>query len=592
MAMTASVTVGCGSQEPADTDHTDAVVPQVREITVRPESITPPPGILPLFTEIAQTAGIRFNRHDDIRGLHRHIEANGGGAALFDFDCDGQLDILLTNGCRLPRKERDESHSNQLFRGHGDDKYSPVTEDAGLIQHDYFFGCATGDFDNDGFDDLYVTSFDRNSLWHNNGDATFTEIAATSLPDPPRWSSSAAFADVNRDGILDLYVVNYLQASDDPVRLCPRRDSPDGYMQCPPTAFVAAADVLLIGDGAGEFRDGTIECGIDGVDGKGLGVVIFDANEDAWPEIYVANDGMPNFMYVNESSSQAVQSTDGPRFPVFRERAMLWGAAVNAKGAAESSMGIACGDYDADGRPDLFLTHFFGETNTIYRNVEGSMFLDESTRSRLGPSSRMVLGFGVGFVDCDNDGWLDLFVANGHVDDMTWAVDQEPYRMRPQLYRNERDGRFVEVSRWAGDYFQANWIGRGAAVGDLDNDGDMDVVVSHQLAHSAVLRNDTQTDHRSVVLRLIGRAPSNRSAIGAKIEASGLDMKLVRQIVGGDGYQSAHDRRVHIGLGKRQSVPRLDIQWPSGRRESWANVAAGAYTIVEGDSPAVHPLKD
>jgi hypothetical protein len=502
------------------------------------------------------------------------------------------LDILFTNGCRLPRKDRDASHSNQLFRRHSDGQYTRVTAEAGLIQHDYFFGCATGDFDNDGFDDVYVTSFDRNSLWHNNGDATFSEIAAQALPDPPRWSSSAAFADVNRDGILDLYVVNYLQSSDDPPRLCPRRDSPDGYTQCPPTAFVATDDVLLLGDGVGGFRDATTECGIDGVDGKGLGVVIFDADEDTWPDIYVANDGMPNFLYLNETAGKTVQSPEEPLLPVFREHAMQWGAAVNAEGAAESSMGIACGDYDADGRPDLFLTHFFGETNTMYRNVEGSMFLDQSTRSRLGPSSRMVLGFGVGFVDCENDGWLDLFVANGHVDDMTWAVDQEPYRMRPQLYRNERDGRFVEVSRWAGDYFQANWIGRGAAVGDLDNDGDVDVVVSHQLAHSAVLRNDTPTDHRSVVLRLIGRAPSNRSAIGAKIEASGLDMKLVRQIVGGDGYQSAHDRRVHIGLGKRQSVPRLDIQWPSGRRESWANVAAGTYTIVEGDSPAVHPLKD
>jgi hypothetical protein len=545
--------------------------------------LEPPAGIaIPEFVDIAAAAGIDFRRYDDIRGLHRIIESNGGGVALFDFDSDGWLDVFLTNGCRLaagtePVPEREEIHSNEFYRNLGRGSFVKVTNPAGLTSHGYSQGCAVGDYDNDGFDDLYVTAFGRNCFWRNNGDGTFSDVTHETRTGVSVWSSSVAFADFNRDGNLDLYVVNYLQESQQSPKQCENPASPDGYVTCPPTVYRAEDDVLFLADGRGGFRDATVESGVNGVDGKGLGVVVFDADLDSRPDIYVANDGMPNFLYLNSGAT-------GDELK-FDEQAAFWGCAINAGGAAEASMGVACGDMDGDGRSDLFITHFYTETNTMYRN--GERWFEDVTRSTgLGAASRQLLGFGTEFIDFDNDRWLDLFVTNGHIDDMRWRPGHPPYKMPPQFFVNRGAGSFVDASRWSGDYFAQTWLGRGAAAGDIDNDGDLDLAVSHQLAPAALLRNDTDTSSKSVMLKLIGSAASNRSAIGSRIEVEGFDTSYVREVVGGGSYQSSSDRRVHLGMSEREVI-QIRVVWPSGEVSSWQNTPPGSYFAIESSGELI-----
>jgi hypothetical protein len=453
-----------------------------------------------------------------------------------------------------------------------------VTEQAGLVWTGYCQGVAVGDYDNDGLDDLYVNCQGPNAFWKNNGDGGFSNVIAETETNVTSWGSSAAWADLNQDGNLDLYVVNYIQASDDPPKLCPEPRSKDGFAQCPPTMFPAADDVVFLSDGRGGFREAARELGITGVDGKGLGIAVFDFNRDGRPDIYVANDGMPNFLYVNRGESAR---------PRFENQAGFLGASVNLEGKAEASMGVACGDYNGDGWPDLLLTHFYLETNTLYQNVEGRLFLDESISSGLGASSRLKLGFGTEFFDPDNDGDLDLLITNGHIDDMTHEPGTPPYAMPAQFYRNE-DGRFQDVSAWAGEFFQQSWIGRGLAVGDWDNDGDQDAVVSHQKSPSVLLRNDTDTEQKRLLIKLVGTGSSNRTAIHGVIETQGPGTPVFREIIGGGSFQSHSDRRVHLGLGRNESLPKLKITWPSGRVEEWENLQPGSYLAVEGER--MHPL--
>jgi tetratricopeptide (TPR) repeat protein len=544
----------------------------------------------PRFTAVARRWKVNFTRHDDITGLHRILESNGGGVAAFDFDLDGWIDLFFTNGCRLPRRVPDPSHSSELFRNRGrsgdgsDVTFARVTLPAGLRQSGYFYGCTVGDVDSDGFDDLFVTAFGRHVLWLNQGDGTFRDATDPWGVAIDAWGSSAAFGDFNRDGHLDLYVDAYAHTTDDPPHLCPNKSSPDGYITCPPTVFAAADDFLLVNDGSGRYRDVTQSAGITGQDGRGLGVVVVDVDRDGWPEVIVANDGTPNFLYLNRTAANrgGRAGSDQPLVPKFDEQAAVLGVAVDREGKAVASMGIACGDTDGDGWPDILITTFYLEASTFFRNLGGVGFVDDSLASGLGPPTRRTLGFGTEFLDCDNDGWLDVFIANGHVDDVSWGPGHEPYRMPPQFFRNDGRGRFSERTAQAGDYFQGKWLGRGVAVADLDNDGDIDLAVSHQLDPSEVLRNDTSAPHRSVIVKLVGREPSNRSAIGARIETEGLDVNVVREVIGGGSYQSSSDRRVHVGLGAKPSLPRLRIVWPSGTTAEFEHVAPGHYVAIEG----------
>ncbi|HVW00265.1 MAG TPA: CRTAC1 family protein [Planctomycetaceae bacterium] len=517
-----------------------------------------------------------FERQDDIHGLHRIVEANGGGAALFDFDRDDQLDIYMTNGCRLPLQNDDHSTPGELFLNRGTLRFERVTAGSGLVQVGYGAGCTVGDLDGDGFDDLYITAFGPNALWHNNGDGTFSDITAATGTAAPAWSSSAAFADVNSDGFLDLYVANYLDESDTSPRSCPNPASPDGVEQCPPAMYQGVDDALFISDGAGGFIDATQAAGIAGTRGKGLGVVISDFDGDGRPEIYVANDGEANFLFVAGGDRE---SHNGVAVPKYRDLALPSGVALSEAGYAQASMGIAAGDYDGNGTTDLFLTNFFADSNILYSNRGGLTFDDVTRASNLAASSRDKLGFGTVFFDADNDGWLDLFVANGHIDDRTWMAHGEPYRMRPLLYRNGGTTVFEDVSARGGEYFVREWLGRGVASGDLDRDGLTDLVVSHQRAPSAALRNETPEAGAAVVLQLVGTR-SNRNSFGAVVEVEEGPMKLVREVVGGGSFQSASALEVHLGLGNQPSAF-VQIRWPSGE-STRQELAAGRWIAREG----------
>jgi len=571
---------GCGepAHRPANGDGSDSPGrdPSVVGSGERQHRAKCPRGEL-RFDNVIDGTGIDFRRYDDIRGQHRILESLGGGVAVFDYDVDGRPDLYFPNGCRLPRKLDDRTHPGALYRNRGGMQFSSSTRASSLVNYGFCHGCAVADYNADGFADLYITALGINTLWQNNGDGTFSREVLLKENMRPRWSSSAAWLDVNSDGVLDLYVANYLKTSDDPPRLCPEPGSPDGYVQCAPEMFDASPDVLWLGDGQGGFEDVTDEAGVNSLDGKGLGVVAFDANRDTRPDIYVANDGTPNHLYLNDTPAPVGQQRIRPRF---QESATLWGAGLNRHGAPEASMGVACGDYNCDGWPDLFLTHFYRETHTLYRHRQGEGFRDATAGSGLARPSRLVLGFGTVFVDADNDGWLDLFVANGHIDDRRWAG--QPYAMPAQLFYNDHGKRFRDASPWAGPYFRRPVLGRGVAAGDLDGDSRTDLVVSQQRGRPAILRNTTNTAGRCVVLYLVGRAPSNRSAIASRVEARGLGPSLVRGIVGGGSFQSARSPAVHIGLGEETVVPQLHIRWPSGRTQQHENVRTGRYIVVEG----------
>jgi len=534
---------------------------------------------------IGRESGLAFERNDDIRGLRRILEANGGGVALFDFDRDGRLDVFLTNGCRLPLKLDDRRSPSELFRNLGGMQFQAVAGLAALAQFGYATGCAVGDYDADGFDDLYVAALGPDTLWRNQGDGTFADVTAPAGTHAPQWGSSAAFADINGDGHLDLYVVNYLAESDESPKLCPNPGSPDGYMQCPPAMFDGADDVLFLSDGAGHFVDATDSAGIAGLRGKGLGVVISDFDGDGRPEIFVANDGEANFLFVPLSADRASSDPGSPPKLKFRDQALSSGVGLNESGYAQANMGIAAGDYDANGTLDLFITTFFGDTNTLYSNRGGLVFEDVTRNAKLAATTRNKLGFGTAFLDADNDGWLDLIVANGHVDDRTWMAHGEPYRMRPQIYRNAGDGTFADVSDWSGDYFRREWLGRGVATGDLDRDGKIDAVVSHQLAPSVGLKNETPTDHAALVLCLVGVA-SNRNGYGTRVtvldeETPEAGTSAVRELIGGGSFQSASAPEIHIGLGTIRRAA-IRIRWPSGKVETHADLVPGVWTAVEG----------
>ncbi len=577
------VLVGCNTKSDDAVTQTDAASQgshdrHARE-AVAPETVKTSTRIL--FHEAADEMGVRFEREDDMRGLKRIVESTGGGVAAFDFDNDGRIDLFFTDGCKLPLVVSDQNRSNRLYRAAANMKYEEATESASLKQHGYFHGCAVGDFNSDGFDDLYVTAFGPNFLYRNNGDGTFTDQTMQTGTEAEAWGSSAAFADLNGDSHLDLYLCNYLQAYEDPIRICRSTASPDGIVTCPPHVFAAEEDRLYVSRGDGSFREGNEDFGLIGEDGNGLGVVIFDYNRDGWPDIYIANDGTPNFLYVNETGTADNPDTSGAGFvqPMFQESAALLGAAVNQAGESEAGMGIAAADYDENGYVDLFLTHYHLQTNTMYANAEGNYFEDKTQETGLGPPSRQMLGFGTVPIDFDNDGWQDLFIANGHIADLRWRPTSPDYQMRPQLFKNAF-GKFTEVLD-AGSYFDEKHLGRGVALADVDNDGHQDLVISHQRAASEILINTANSGHKSVTLTLVG-TKSNRNAFNSAVTAKIGDRKLLREIVGGGSYQSASDRRIHFGMGDADGIDSLNIQWQSGNISRFESIGPGHYLIVEG----------
>lgn len=580
---------GCGESPPGTTPPEPPRA--AASVSASPRADETAPGVEgPLrFETLAADSGFVFERDDDIHGLHRITEANGGGVAMIDFDRDGRLDLFLTNGGPLPASPGKSRHPSPLFRsirsterGAGDAaatslRFVPCAAQAGLAPRGFSTGCTVGDYDADGFDDLYVCACGPNSLWHNNGDGTLSDATAATGTAAGQWSSSAAFGDVNLDGQLDLFVARYLDENPERPRLCPTSESPDGYVQCSPALFDGVDDVLLLSDGEGSFVDASEAAGLKGLRGKGLGVLISQLDEDPLPEVFVTNDGEANRLLDAEPELASLASASGIAIAVPRyvDRAMTSGVGLNESGFAQANMGIAAGDCDGNGTTDLFVTTFYNDTNTLFANSGGLQFEDATRRTRAGFGSRQGLGFGTLFFDADNDGWLDLFVANGHVDDRSRMKAPEPYRMRPLLYRNEGAGTFRELAGSAGAYFRSEWVGRGVAAGDLDGDGRLDLVVSHQQAPSVVIRNRTPAG-RSVSLRLVSRS-GNRNGFGTSLIArrtDGAESAVVglppqfRELSGGGSFQSASDLTVHLAL-RREAHLSIEVKWPSGRSETF-----------------------
>ncbi len=531
------------------------------------------------FRTLSEESGFVFQRNDDMRGQRRILEVNGGGVAVFDLDSDGWLDVFMTNGCRLPQVEDTRQTPGRLFRNQREMRFGECSEASRLMQFGFCCGCAVTDVDHDGFEDLYLTAVGGNQFWKNNGDGTFTEVAEALGVKGGAWGSSAAFGDLNGDGHADLYVANYLDVSETNPLLCPEPRSPDGYVGCTPAMFPGVADQLYLSDGSGGWLDVSESVTAAApFPGKALGVVIVDLGGDRRPEIYVANDGQPNFLFaVAESSAAAVQ---------LKECATEASAALNYEGFAQASMGIAAEDFNRDGRTDLFLTHFYRDTNTLYLNRSSAeagelLFEDAARVSRLGQPSLNLLGFGVSGLDADNDGWNDLLVVNGHVDDRTWFDPEQHYRMPAQMFANHGDGTFREVSADAGDWFRTPALGRAAAAGDLNRDGRLDVVVSNQLDRSVILQNESAAGGGSMVLKLCGTTTA-RSPIGVRVQVLGVEPLLWRQLAGGGSYQAAEAAELHLG-GLEERAYRLRVEWPDGTAEEYGDVRPGRWLIRQGD---------
>lgn len=531
------------------------------------------------FREIGKESGFAFERYDDMKGQRRILEVNGGGAAVFDFDMDGWLDVFMTNGCRLPLSKDTRQSPGKLFRNHRTMNFRDCSRTSGLEQFGFCFGCAGADANEDGFEDLYIAAYGGNQFWTNNGDGTLSEVAATNGTWMGKWSASAAFADLNGDRCLDLYVVNYLEESDEHPKLCPEPTSPDGFIGCTPAVFSGVPDTLFLSDGAGGYIDASADAGLSELPGKGLGIAIADFRDDRVPELYIANDGAPNFLFTVERTKLIDGGIQGIRL---HDEAIAANAALNEQGYAQASMGVAAADFDHNGAMDIFLTHFIDDTNTMYLNrtpVGGSLVFEDATRqTRLGPPSHGVLGFGVASIDVDNNGWQDLVIANGHVDDRTWMNAGQPYKMLPQIFENLQDSTFREVSIVAGNYFQKPTLGRGLATGDFDRDGFVDIVISHQREASTILKNETAGSH-AITLRLIGRTAS-RTAIGLRVRVVNGPVPRTEQMIGGGSFQAASANEVYLG-GIADGPVNLEVTWPTGNVETVQLPNAGYWIVRE-----------
>lgn len=520
-------------------------------------------------------AGLDHQFFSGQTGLKYLVESMGGGVAVIDYDRDRWPDLYFTQGSKLPFDPNEPTHFDQIYRHTGDGRYVNVTANAGIVEPRYGQGVAAGDYDNDGFTDIFVSNFGRNVLYRNNGDGTFTDITEGSGITGEKWSASAAFADLDRDGDLDLFVARYV----DSLRVC--RGENGQIATCDPQNFGAEHDSVYLNRGDGGFSEISEAAGILVPQGKGLGVVVADFNEDQWPDIYVANDGTPNFMFQNRGGSE------GPRFDSV---GLLSGTAVSEAGQAQGSMGIACADLTEDGLLDLYVTNFYLETFTLYVNQGEMMFLDATRTSGLAAPTRQMVGWSVQAIDFNLDGRPELVLGNGHIDDH--RARGEPWKMRPQLFRADGGGKFTDVSQQGGDYFQGEYLGRGLARLDWDRDGVGDCVVVHQDHPVALLSNESMPDGKRLAIELVGRE-SNREAINARIRVTAGGRTQTLEICGGDGFFSSNEKRQYVGLGAAAAVDELEVRWPTGKVQRWKNLPVDRELIlVEGEDPVVRSFVD
>ena len=537
------------------------------------------------FSDKAEAAGLDFVQFNGMTGKYYLAENLGGGAALFDYDNDGDLDVFLVQGVMLgPETLADalfpppagKPLTDRLYRndlvvkpdGSRAMRFVDVTESSGIHSAGYGMGVTTGDFNNDGWVDIYVNNFGKNALWRNNGDGTFTEVTDEAGVGESRFSVSSAFVDYDRDGHLDLFVVNYVNFTPENNRICYAPNGSRDY--CSPLIYEPVPDRLYHNRGDGTFEDVTEKSGVSREFGTGLGVVVADFNGDSWPDVYVANDGKPNQLWMNQK--------DG----TFRDGGLLSGTAVNMEGTPEASMGVDAVDIDGDGDEDLFMTHLLGETNTLYVNNGEGWFEDRTVSTGLAAPSRGYTSFGTAWLDYDNDGWLDLYIGNGGVNNfLTLVLQNDPYPLHQtnQLFRNLGGGQFKEVTKQAGRVFELSEVSRGVVCGDVDNDGDADLLVVNNNGRARLLINQVGARQHWLGLRLVGR--DGRDALGARVRIERPKAPPLWRRARTDGsYASANDPRVLVGLGGARELGVLRVYWPSGRVEEWSNLAVDRYTTL------------
>jgi hypothetical protein len=526
-----------------------------------------------VFRDVTREAGITFQHHAAPEKKYI-VESMSGGVALFDFDKDGLVDIYLVDSLTVDTAGDPKAARSALYRNRGNFKFEDVTDRAGVGHPGWGMGVCVADVDADGWDDLYVTALGANKLYRNQRDGTFTDVSATAGVAAAGWSTGCGFADYDRDGDLDLFVARYVNVD---LRKLPQfgKDKTCEYrgipVQCGPRGLTGESDFLFRNEGNGRFTDVSTSAGVaDRLGAFGLGIAWFDANEDGWPDLYVANDSMGNFLYLNRK--------DG----TFEEAGFPRGVAVSEDGSEQGSMGVALGDFNQSGRFSIFVTNFAEEYNALYRH-DGSHFTDVSFRSKTAAISLPLVGWGTTFFDYDNDGWLDLIAVNGHVYpqlDKARLGASAGYRQRALLYRNKADGTFEEVGSQAGGPFAVERVSRGSAVGDLDNDGRLDVVVNDLDGTPQVLRNEIPTPGHWLIVKVRGTA-ANTNAVGAVLTVRAGDMQQVRLVQSGTSYISQDDMRLHVGLGALTAVDSVEVRWPDGTTTRRENVKANQVIEIE-----------
>ncbi|HEV7520695.1 MAG TPA: CRTAC1 family protein [Candidatus Angelobacter sp.] len=519
------------------------------------------------LTDITQSSGIHFVHHNGAFGSKYLPETLGPGCAFIDYDNDGYPDILFVNGQDWPG-HRQAASTLKLYHNNHNGTFTDVTAAAGLDIGMYGMGVAIGDYDNDGFDDIFVSALGQSRLFHNNGNGRFTDVTANAgLSGINEFSTSAAWVDYDRDGKLDLLVANYIQWTPEADLRCTLDGTHKSY--CTPESYKGSSARLWHNLGNGKFEDATKKAGLYDPISKGLGITVLDYNSDGWPDLLIANDTQPNQLYLNNRNG------------TFTENAIQSGIAFSEDGVARAGMGVDAADYDRSGKPSVIISNFSNQMMSLYHNEGNGLFVDEAPRSSIGRASLLTLGFACFFFDYDLDGWPDIFVANGHLDsDIERIQKRITYRQPPHLFHNLRNGKFEQVTASAGATFATSRVARGAAYADIDNDGDLDLLITTNAGPALLFRNDGGNRNHVLRVKLRGTS-SNRDGIGAVVRIEYDGEKQWQMLRSGSSYLSQSELVLTFGLGQKIAVASVQITWPSGKIDQLTNVAADQTITVE-----------
>ena len=521
------------------------------------------------FENVAKAVGLTFTHVNGASPEKYLVETMGSGAAFLDYDNDGWIDLFVVDGGSIAAAGKSAAQ-HRLLHNEGKGLFKDVTATSGIVHREYGMGACAGDVDGDGRTDLYITNYGPNALYRNTGNGAFADVTRTARVGLDGWSTSCAFLDVDRDGDLDLFITNYLDAPPIKNPFCgdPQRRI---RVYCHPLNYTGMPSVLYRNDGKGVFTDVSAEAGIVKFVGNGLGVAVGDYDDDGWPDVFVANDAVPNFLFHNDGKGR------------FSEVALAAGVAVGRDGRPRAGMGTEFADYNGDGRLDLVVTNHEFETHSLFRNDGKGSFSDASVEAGIASPTLPFVGFGVAFFDADNNGTLDMSIVNGHVIDNTAVFRPgSSHAQRRLLFQSTNGRRFAEVSRQAGPGFAAQTVGRTLIAGDIDNDGDVDLVITNNGGPLDVLRNNAARDRHALEIRVVG-VRSNRNGIGARVTITAQGRTQMREVKSGSSYLGQNDLRVHFGLGDATRVERIDVRWPAGDVETIRDVAADQIvTVTEG----------